>query len=485
MSGAALKMEMGMNALACTSEWEFSLDLCGKNILVVGLGSTGLSVARFLSAMGANVSATDLRLPADLPSFDELTALGVEIEAGGHGSLMGRGSDMIVLSPGVDPSLSLVREALDKGIEVISEIELAARFIREPIIAVAGTNGKTTTTELLGEVLRRGGKSVFVGGNIGTPAIEYLSSGEQADCCVLEVSSFQLEGVRQFRPHISILLNISADHLDRYAGFEEYADTKFRLFSTQQADDVAIVNIEDPVISGRLRATPLTPGVVPFRVSSSVGSSNGEDERGLSLDGSKIVYKRINGAVEEYEMSGIKLIGVDAGGVVATETVMAVIATAREMGISKEVIIDTVRSFKGLSHRLEFVRELKGVTYINDSKATNVGAMIKALDSVNGPVVLLAGGVDKGGDYLVAYDIIKEKVSRLILIGEASKKMQEAFTGAAKIELATSFADGVKRAARAAITGDTVLLSPACSSFDEFGSYAERGDTFKSLVMEL
>jgi UDP-N-acetylmuramoylalanine--D-glutamate ligase len=441
--------------------------LNGKIAVVVGLASTGISASRFLAKCGASVIATDAKAAEGLPGVETLAAFGVEIKAGGHAGIDLSGVDMVVVSPGVPTDHQLLNAARGAGAEVISDIELAWRFIDSPVIAVAGTNGKTTTTTLLGKALEDSGFNVFVGGNIGTPAVEYVENGGGADFCVLEVSSFHLETTRFFNPHIGILINITEDHLDRYKSFEHYAATKFRLFENQSEADFAVINVNDPVIAGN----PASFGrgrVIPFTVEGKCD--------GLFMEGGAIIHM-MDGKKEEYPVEGIRLTGLHN-----MENVMAVIGAARRAGVKRESLVKTLASFSGLHHRMEFVRELDGVTYIDDSKGTNIGALQMALRGLKGPVVLIAGGVDKGGDYKVLTPLIREKVRAMVLLGEARQKIYDALGSVTKTVVAVTFEEAVRTARDNASAGDTVLLCPACSSFDMFRNYKERGERFRSLV---
>ncbi len=444
--------------------------LTGKSAIVAGLGSTGISVCRFLAKCGARVVATDSKNAEAIPGIDVLASFGVDVRAGGHSGISVKGVDLVVVSPGVPYDLPLLVEARTNGAEVISEVELAWRFMDAPVLAVAGTNGKTTTTTLLGEVLESSGYKVFVGGNIGTPAIEYIEQGGGADLCVLEISSFHLETTRYFNPHIGILLNITEDHLDRYRDFNHYAETKLKLFENQSEDDYAIINANDPEISGR--KIPGRGRQVPF-------TTEGRARVGLFLEGGSIVHL-FNGLREEYPVEEIKLKGIHN-----IENVMSVIAAARRAGAPKDVISKTLAAFSGLHHRMELVRELNGVQYIDDSKGTNIGALMMALKGLEGPVVLIAGGVDKGGDYRALSGLVKEKVKLLVLLGEARSKINDALGSLTKTVMVDTFEDGVTTAHRGASPGDTVLLCPACSSFDMFRNYKERGEKFRALVEAL
>lgn len=444
----------------------------GRKAIVVGLASTGVSASRFLAKCGAAVIATDAKSLKDLPDAKGLIDSGVNIVAGGHGGIAFTGEETVVVSPGVPQDHELLLNARAKGAEVISDIELAYRFIDEPVLAIAGTNGKTTTTTLLGKVLEDAGKKVFVGGNIGTPAIEYVENGGGADVCVLEISSFHLETTNTFNPHIGILLNITEDHLDRYRDFAHYAETKFRLFENQSENDFAVVNVNDPVIAKKALTGFGKGKVVPFSV---WGILN----EGLFLRDNEIVY--INKGKEEvYPTAGFRLKGLHN-----IENIMSVIAAARLFGVDRKVLLKTLSEFEGLSHRMELVRELDGVTFIDDSKGTNIGALQMALRGLNGDIILIAGGRDKGGDYSVLNDLVKEKVKLLVLLGEARYKINDALGRLTETIIVDSFEEGVATAHGKAKSGDTVLLCPACSSFDMFKSYKERGDRFKSLVRAL
>lgn len=459
MIDCAIKKGDGLAAAKKTLE--------GKRAVVAGLASTGIAASRFLAKCGARVVATDAKSAEGLPGADALAAYGVEIKAGGHSGIDLAGVDMVVVSPGVPSDHPFLAEARVAGAEVISDIELAWRFIDAPVIAVAGTNGKTTTTTLLGKALEDAGFKVFVGGNIGTPAVEYVENGGGADFCVLEVSSFHLETTRFFNPHIGILINITEDHLDRYRDFEHYAATKFRLFENQSEADYAVINVNDPVIA-RHPACFGKGRVIPFTVEGKCD--------GLFLEDGGIIHM-MDGKREEYPVDGIKLTGLHN-----MENVMAVISGARRAGVEKESLMKTLAAFTGLHHRMEFVRELDGVSYIDDSKGTNIGALQMALRGLDGPVVLIAGGVDKGGDYRVLSPLVKEKVRAMVLMGEAREKICDALGGITRTIIADTFEDAVKSARDSALPGDTVLLCPACSSFDMFRDYKERGERFSALV---
>ncbi|MCP3677586.1 MAG: UDP-N-acetylmuramoyl-L-alanine--D-glutamate ligase [Deltaproteobacteria bacterium] len=448
------------------------MNLKDKKVLIVGLGKTGFATARFLVKMGARVTVTDRREGAVIEGIDSLEEMGVTVECGGHHMETFLGSDLIVVSPGVPYELRHLREARDGGVETMSEIELASSFIDIPIVAVTGTNGKTTTTTLLGEIFAAAGRDVFVGGNIGTPLVEYLLSGRRGSAIILEVSSFQLEGIKRFRPRVAILLNVTEDHLDRYASIDEYCEAKFRIFENQKESDLAIVNGDDPMIMSRIGAVKKPPTVVPFSLTRSSRS-------GIFFREGEIIYAGEEGE-ERYPTGKFKLKGRHN-----LENIMAAIGAARHLGISRETILKTVERFDGLPHRMEAVRRIGGVWYYNDSKGTNVGALLKSLEGVEGPVILIAGGKDKGGNYSLLKDAAAEKVKLLILLGEAKTKIRGAIGTVAETVLAGSLEEAVRIASARCTPGDTVLLSPACSSFDMFKSFEDRGEQFKRLVHQL
>lgn len=445
--------------------------VAGKNALVVGLASTGIAAAKFLKKCGISVCATDAKPASELPGVNELKDMGVNVQAGGHPDTVLNAIDLVIVSPGVPCNAPLLEKARKNKAKVISDIELAYYFIDAPVIAIAGTNGKSTVTTLIGEILKRAGKKPFVGGNLGTPAIEY-ANGDFGPA-VLEISSFHLETTETFNPHIGILLNITEDHLDRYRDFDEYAGTKFRLFANQGANDFAVLNVNDPVINKRLSKGGLTKArVIPFAVSGALS-------QGLYLKDNKIIFSFGN-KIEEYPLEGFSLKGLHN-----IENMMAAIGACRAFGISKDIIVKTLAGFKGLSHRMEFVRELEGVSYVDDSKGTNIGALAMALKGTGTPVVLIAGGRDKGGDYKALEPLVREKVKAMVLIGEARFKMNESLGGLTDTVMAGSLEGAVNIARSKAAPGDTVLLCPACSSFDMFKSYKERGERFKAIVQAL
>lgn len=447
------------------------MELKDKKILVVGLARTGASVARFLAGHGARVTVTDKREREAVASFIEsLQGRDITFELGRHGDETFLTADMIVVSPGVPMDIPQLRLAASQGIPVISEIELAYRFIEAPIAAITGTNGKTTTTTLTGEIFKGCGFTTFVGGNIGKPLIDQVTSGERVDRVVAEISSFQLEGIERFRPRVAVLLNITEDHLDRYASFQEYRDAKARVFANQTSDDFAVLNVDDPLVAGY--AKKIAARVVPM-------SRHCALEQGIFYrDG--IITFTWEGRVERFPTSAFKLRGVHN-----LDNCMAALATALLMGCESSPALAAVESFPGLPHRMELVATVNGVAYYNDSKGTNVGSVVKSLESFPGPITLIAGGRDKGGEYGPLAGLVRERVSRLILLGEAKERIREALGHLADTILVGSLEEAVQEAHRLARPGEIVLFSPACSSFDMFRNYEERGERFAELVRSL
>jgi UDP-N-acetylmuramoylalanine--D-glutamate ligase len=375
--------------------------------------------------------------------------------------------DYVVPSPGVPMDNLMLRDAVARQIPVLSEIELAQRFFRAPLIAITGTNGKSTTTTLIGAMLKADGRKTFLGGNLGAPFIGAVE--DQWDWGVVEISSFQLEWVELFKPHIAVHLNVTEDHLDRYPSFADYRHAKERIFAAQSGEDWAILNRDDDLVwalRDRLKAR-----VVSFGFSSIAQGVFATDE--------EIVWRAI-GSEERFSLKNVKIHGVHN-----IENMMAAVAAAKCAGVSRRAIEKTLEEFPGLEHRLEFVREKDGVRYYNDSKGTNVGAVVKSLASFSAPVILLAGGVDKGGEYAPLADGVAKKVRRLILFGAAKQTIAAALGHLTTTVMVDDIDAAVRDAAAHSQAGDVVLLSPACSSFDQFSNYAERGKIFKARVQEL
>ncbi len=446
------------------------MELAGRNILVVGLAKTGVASARFLARSGARVTATDMRdREALTPQLAELAGLDIRFTLGGHDESDFTSADLIVVSPGVPQDHPLLLAARNAGVTVISEIELASRFITAPLVAITGTNGKTTTTTITGELFRASGFATYVGGNIGDPLIELVESGEPVERVVVEVSSFQMEWVERFRPKVAALLNISEDHLDRYATYQEYIDAKLRIFSGQTPEDFAVLNADDPMVwqyAGGLKAR-----LFPF-------SRRQELAEGIFFRDGVIVYRH-DGVESTFPTGDFRLKGVHN-----LENIMAALACGLLLGCTPEKSFPAVRDFESLHHRMEFVRRVGGVSYYEDSKATNVGSVEKALESFD-DITLIAGGKDKGGSYAPLAPLIGERVRHLILIGEAADRMEAELGHLTDTRRAATMEEAVALASRITIPGGTVLMSPACSSFDMFRDYEERAQRFIAAVMQL
>jgi UDP-N-acetylmuramoylalanine--D-glutamate ligase len=446
-------------------------DYAGKRVLVIGLGVTGLAAGQFLAGRGAKVFAQDDAEPAKLGDrLARARRFAQEVRAGGEGWDDPRGFDLVVPSPGIEPYGGTLRAALDAGIPVWSEIELAFRELAIPLVAVTGSNGKSTTTTLIGEMLRADGRKAFVGGNLGTPLIECAQDPRDAEVAVAEVSSFQLEHVERFQPRVALLLNLCEDHLDRYRSFEEYAAAKARIFERQGPRDVLIHNAEDPHVA-TLAARALSRRL-PF-------SNRRALAEGIFQRNGRVIHRE-DGKEEHYSLDAMRIAGAHN-----IENLMAAILAARQVGVSPGAIREAIASFRGLPHRLAHVRDVDGVSYFDDSKGTNVGAAVRSVGSFTRPVILIAGGKDKGGDYGPLREAAARACKAVVLIGEAAPRIEKALGGVTRASRADSMADAVARAHAEASPGDVVLLSPACSSFDMFSSYAERGEIFERLVRAL
>jgi UDP-N-acetylmuramoylalanine--D-glutamate ligase len=454
------------------------------HVVVVGLGASGLSAVRFLLSLGVRISVSEGGRLEDLAG-DKVSWLqekGVFLETGGHSSELLASADCLLVSPGVPPALPALQAAAGRGIPLLGELALAPDFLKTPVIAVSGTNGKSTVTTLIGELLRSAGKKVFVGGNIGVPLTEYLAGEQDCDVAVLDVSSYQLDGAGAFRPGIGVLLNITPDHLDRYATYEEYVASKLSLFRNQQPGDVAVLNADDGHIAAWL--AELGSGRAPWALAGSVLCFAAKERPGLQafLTGATVVLPAVQAdeAAEEYDLTGTELAQAPN-----TENAMAAILAARAMGCEPDAIRAGLSRFLPLAHRLALVAEINGVVYYDDSKATNVGAVWSALAGMERPVVLIAGGRDKGGSYEMLVEPVKSRVKAMVLIGEAQGKMAEFFAPLTRIVRAADMAEAVRQAAALSRPGDAVLLSPACASFDMFRSYGHRGEVFCRAVRAL
>ncbi|MBI5584277.1 MAG: UDP-N-acetylmuramoyl-L-alanine--D-glutamate ligase [Deltaproteobacteria bacterium] len=427
----------------------------------------------FSLRQGARVRVSDTRPRTELQPLlfrNGTPAPVLAVEAGGHSAEFFLESELILLSPGVPLDLPPLEKARARGIPIWGELELFSRFCSTPVVAVSGTNGKTTTTALLNEMLRAGGRSTFLGGNIGRPLTEYLLGDQTADLVVAEISSFQLDTAKSFRPRVGLLLNISPDHLDRYADFQAYIASKKSLFLNQQEGDAAVLNLDDPLVGPLGRE--LNGPVYYF-------SRTSRPERGAFMDGKRIRLA-VNGEGETYSLERFALPGLHN-----RENALAAALGARLAGASSPGIQRGLDGFQGFGHRLEFVAEINGVRFYDDSKGTNVGAVVKALEGCTAPVILIAGGRDKGGDYGPLQPLVRSKVKALALIGEARDKMQEQLGALTRTRQADTLEEAVSWAFRQSRPGDSVLLSPACSSFDMFQDYGHRGRIFQQAVEKL
>jgi UDP-N-acetylmuramoylalanine--D-glutamate ligase len=446
-------------------------DFQGKRVLVVGLARTGLAVALFSAAYGGIVTATDAKPEAEIAeTAARLGAAGVTLQLGTSATDFFLEQDLIVVSPGVPANLPALELARARKIPVWSEVELAWRFLRGKLVAITGSNGKTTTTSLVAHILRTAQIETRVGGNIGVPLLALVEASTDASVTVAEISSFQLETIQDFRPEIGVLLNLTPDHLDRHASFEAYAAAKMRMFENQIERDAAVLNADDPEVTRRM---PARPHIYWFSRQKRVaeGAFVRDDEIVFRADGSETVLAK---------RSDIPLRG-DHN----LENVLAACAAAYLAGAPASAIANGVKTFKAVEHRLEFVARAGDVDFYNDSKATNVDATLKAIEAFPGPLIVILGGKDKGSPYAPLREPLRQRNGRAILIGAAAEKIAADLNGAVPLEHAGTLERAVKLAMETARPGDVVLLAPACSSFDQFENYEQRGRVFKQLVAQL
>ncbi len=447
------------------------MDVPNQRVLVVGLGKSGVASAMFLAERGARVAVSDAKSPEQLR--EEIPLLldhGISVETGPHGERTFRDQDLIVVSPGVPFDVPQLVHARERGIPVIGEVELAARFLKGRIVAITGSNGKTTTTTLAGNIIAAGGSKTLVGGNIGTPAITFVDRATDDTWVVLEISSFQLETIETFHPHIAVVLNVTPDHLDRHHTFENYVAAKARIFENQTTGDFAVLNADnEPCVA---MASSLKAPVSWF-------SGLKEVSNGAFVRGEQIVWRDDRGERTIMPLSEIHLKGSHN-----VENVLAGVCVGMLARVEPASIRRAVADFRAVEHRLEFVASVGGVEYYNDSKATNVDATIKALESFPGRIHLILGGKDKGSDYAALNDLLKQRVKRVYTVGAAAAKIESQIRGTEVLSAGT-LESAVRRASEAAESGDIVLLAPACASFDQFDSYEHRGRVFKDLVRQL
>src|SRR6266404_5112214 len=449
-----------------------TMELKNKRVLVVGLARTGVATALFCAARGAAVTATDSRSEAEIgdETAAKLRAANVTLELGGHQENTFLQQDLIIPSPGVPADAPLLQAARAKGVAIWSEIELAYRFRQGKLVGITGSNGKTTTTSLVEHILRSASFPTILAGNIGTPLIACVERMTPETLTVVDLSSFQLELIQSFRTDISVFLNLTPDHLDRHHNLESYAKAKARIFENQREEDFAILNADDP---GTTPLAPTRPHVYWF-------SRKQRAAQGAFLHGDDIVFR--NEGREEVVLQRQE---VPLPGAHNLENALAAIAAARIAGVGAKAIAEGVRSFAGVEHRLEFVREINGIRYYNDSKATNVDATLKALDAFPARILVILGGKDKGSDYTLLQTPLRERAVLALLIGAAADKIESQIAGSVAIERAGTLDHAVEIASQAARSGDIVLLAPACASFDQFQNYEHRGRVFKALVHEL
>jgi UDP-N-acetylmuramoylalanine--D-glutamate ligase len=455
----------------------------GKKVLVVGFGVSGVSVAKYMAKQGAKVTVTDTKQKSELTeSANAVADLKIEYELGKHNDASFRSAELVVVSPGVPLNIKPLDGTREMNIPITNEIDIAAAALKEPLIAITGTNGKTTTTTLLGEMFKNDNRPAFVGGNIGKPLLDYLTEGERADVAIAELSSFQLELTQRVVPAVAVVTNIEPDHLDRYPSYEAYIAAKKRLLQACDKNSYVVMNYDNPVTqqmgleaTGRLmwftKKNPM-----------SIGGEFAENFNGCYyIAAQKRIFAKIFGKEESYDVSKIRIYGEHN-----KENFMAAICAARAMGVTPQAIQKTIDEFRGIAHRLEFVRKKDGVFFFNDSKATNPPSLLKALNSfpVN-PIILIAGGKDKNFDFSALAEPVRQRCKLLILMGEAKEKMNRSIGDFAETYLVGTFEEAVLLAFQKSRNGDIILLSPGCASFDMFRNYEERGDYFKKLVHQL
>lgn len=462
------------------------MEVAGKHILVVGIARSGVAVARLLAARGARVTANDLKDEAQLArEADELRAAGVRLALGGHPDELFAGADLIVLSPGVPADLPQLEMARGRAVEIISEPEFAGRFLRGRVIGITGSNGKTTTTALTGELMKAAGARAIVGGNIGTPLTSLIEHATDETWTVAELSSFQLEMIDSLHVDVAVVTNITPDHLDRHGTFENYVAAKHRIFRSQIAGDFAVLNGRDQAIDEMVRARGVRSRKVYF------SSQGPQTVAGPAAD----IYVRDGRlcttmmADRRDEVGVMAIADIPLRGMHNVENVMAglgaVFCAMQTRVKDLPALVAAIKQFPGVEHRIEYVTEIDGVKFYNDSKATNVDSTVKALEAFEHNLIVILGGKDKGSDYSILAPLVGERVKQIVLLGAASDKIAAQLEGVRPIMRAASMQDAVERSMAAAESGDTVLLAPACASFDMFDNYEHRGRVFKQEVMKL
>jgi UDP-N-acetylmuramoylalanine--D-glutamate ligase len=491
---------------------KLKIEVKDKNVTVVGLARSGIGAANLLTELGADVTVTDIKKEDELKDFIPKLRPSVRLVLGTYHEDIFLSSDMLVISPGVPLTITSISNAKARGVPIIGELELAyqiisSKFIRHggqsskipAFLAVTGTNGKSTTTALLDFMMKKGGFETILGGNIGNALTEeilkrVMGHGSRVnsqltpyplplapDFIVSEVSSFQLESIKDFRPKVASILNITPDHLDRYHSIKEYSDAKARIFENQKEDDFLVLNWDDPetikVASDELKVKSEKPKIFYF--------SRRKEVNGIYFKNGMVYCNLSDLPHAPCPMPLIRADEIKIKGVHNLENAMAASAMALLACCPIKAVIDSLREFSGLEHRLEFVKELNGVKYFNDSKGTNIGAVIKSLESFKEPVILIAGGRDKAGDFSILRHLVRERVKAVVLIGEAGEKIKRALGDLAETVMAKDLREAVNISRNMALKGDIVLLSPACASFDMFANFEDRGMQFKKIVMEM
>ncbi len=455
----------------------------GKKVLVVGFGVSGVAVARYMAKQGAKVTVTDLKQRADLnDAVNACADLKIEYELGKHNSKTFTTSELIVVSPGVPTNIKPLDEAREANVPITNEVDLAAQALKEPLICVTGTNGKTTTTTLIGEMFKADGRKPYVGGNIGKPLIDKATDEVEGDVVVAEASSFQLELIEKLVPAVAVFTNLEEDHLDRYGMMDNYINAKKRLLKCCDRNSFVVLNRDCPIVS---RFADETGGKVIWFTKQDPMTQGGDfAERFVGCyykAATRQVIGKFTGKEEVYDISQLRLFG-DHN----RENLMAAICAARSVGVSPKAIQDVISTFKGVPHRLEFIRKKDGVYFFNDSKGTNVQSVSRALSAFsNNPIVLIMGGKDKGMEFSPLVPLVQKRCKMLILLGEAKEKINRSLGDFADTFLVGTFEEAVLLAFQKSRSGDIILLSPGCASYDMFRNFEERGEYFKKLVAQL
>lgn len=449
------------------------MDFSNKKILVVGFGKSGFSTARCLTGRGAEVTIGDIKPESELDKeiLREVRNSGIKLEVGEHRTETFLDSDMIIVSPGVPLDIKPLVAAREAGVPIAGELEIASRLLKTPILAVTGTNGKTTTVTLIEKMIKRSGRSLFAGGNLGTPLMDYVHSGENAEYVLVEVSSFQLDTAERFRPLVSLILNITPDHLDRYENYEAYIRSKYSITKNQGEGQYTVINDDDPLLHDFKPESGVS--VLRYGIEKTGG-------RNAYIKGHHLAAALPGKAEQAFDINGFLLPGIHNLG-----NLMGAVLVALCAGIETNFIQEVILDFKGLPHRVEYIGNIAGIDFYDDSKATNVDAAVKSLEVFDRPVIIIAGGIHKGGDYGPLVKASRPRVKKGIFIGEARFRLGDAFGSDIPYEFADDMGDAVNKAFSSAVKDDVVLLAPACSSFDMFTDYGHRGRVFKEKVKEL